>query len=362
MARLLFLRWALWSSGLLLGLGGCEWGSPVTRQTAARAMPPSKQLRQGFKICGSAESESATLADIQEAVVLPLGTPMPPENSQVVVQFALDYMGRVEGMKIAQGISPAVNSAVLAAVRSYQPHFCPLNPDDSNHPRPGTVAWPLTIRLPGAATPAQRREADTRGYQTARRRPGEADSTFVRRVFPLSYDSTSRALLTRAWRPSAFGKQLFFTRPSCTGYCGYSTLLLVLDPYQKNTYAVQEFVIPSQGDDTTLADLFLADVDHDGRQELLAIGECCLRENNGCYNHYQTQIWQYLGPDRTGRPRYQADETERPYLDDLPTAAAVRRALARHQRRLVALPPASAAADTTKKAGAASPQEGDPGQ
>ena len=283
------------------------------------------RLPAGYKICGHArDGEAAALADIQQAVTLPLGTPMPAENSPVVVQVALDYLGRVEGMRIAQGISPAVDQAVLQAVRGYQPHFCPLNPDATNHPRPGTVWWPLTIRLPGAATPAQRREADTRGHRLARRRPGEADSTFVRRVFPLSYDSTGGGLLARAWRPSAFGRQLFFTRPSCTGYCGYSTLLTVLDPYQPATYAVQEFVIPSQGDDTTLADLFLADVDHDGRPELLAIGVCCLRGNNGCHDHYQTQIWQYLGPDRTGRPQYKGDETERPYLDDLPTAAAVR--------------------------------------
>jgi hypothetical protein len=333
MARLTLGKWGLLSGGLL-ALGGCEAGPPATRPPVAQAPRPAPQgLAQGFKICGDEGSEANTLADIQQAVVLPLGTPMPPENSQVVVQFALDYMGRVEDMKIAQGLSTAVDNAVLAAVRSYQPHFCPLNPDATNHPRPGTVAWPLTIRLPGAASPAQRREAATRGYQTARRRPGEADSTFVRRVFPLSYDSANCAILTRAWRPSAFGKQLFFTRPSCTEYCAYSTLLLVLDPYQQDTYAVQEFVIPSQGDDTTLADLFLADVDHDGRLELLAIGQCCLRENNGCYNHYQTQIWRYAGPDRRGRPQYQADTTERPYLDDMPTAAAVRRALARHQRR-----------------------------
>jgi hypothetical protein len=333
MTRLTLVKWGLLSGGLL-ALGGCEAGPPATRPPVAQAArPASKGPALGFKICGGKGSEAATLADIQQAVVLPFGTQMPPENSQVVVQFALDYMGRVEGMKIAQGLSPAVNSAVLAAVRSYQPRFCPLNPDERNHPRPGTVAWSLTIRLPGAATPAQRREAATRGYQTARRRAGETDSTFVRRVFPLSYDSASCTILTRAWRPSAFGKQLFFMRPSCTGYCAFSTRLLVLDPYQKDTYAVQEFVIPSQGDDTTLADLFLADVDHDGRQELLAIGQCCLRENNGCYNHYQTQLWRYLRPDRTGRPQYQEDKTERPYLDDLPTAAAVRRALARHIAR-----------------------------
>jgi hypothetical protein len=286
-----------------------------------------------FKICGNArDGEAVALVDIVQAVTLPFGTPMPAEGSRVVVQFALDYMGRVEDMRIAQGISPAVDAAVLAAVRSYQPHFCPLDPAAGRQPRPGTVWWPLTIWLPGAATPAQRREADTRGRRLARRRPGEADSTFVKRVFPLSYDSTERSVLTRAWRPSAFGRQLFFTRPTCTEGCGYSTLLTVLDPYQPDTYAVQEFVIPSQGDDTTLADLFVADVDQDGRRELLAIGVCCLRGNGGCHNHYQTQIWRYLGPDRRGRPQYRKDTTERPYLDDLPTAAAVRRALAQHQQ------------------------------
>jgi hypothetical protein len=119
MARLNLGKWGLLGGGLL-ALGGCEAGPPATRPPVVQAARPALQgLPQGFKICGGEASEANTLADIQQAVVLPFGTPMPPENSQVVVQFALDYMGRVEGMKIAQGLSPAVDNAVLAAVRSY---------------------------------------------------------------------------------------------------------------------------------------------------------------------------------------------------------------------------------------------------
>jgi hypothetical protein len=95
------------------------------------------------------------------------------------------------------------------------------------------------------------------------------------------------------------------------------------------------------GDLTNLESLFFADVDQDGRPELLALKECSLRDigftdkhgqsSYGHFSHYATDIFRLAGPDRAGRPRYQLDTTTRTYLDELATAAAVRRALARHR-------------------------------
>ncbi|MGI4866658.1 MAG: hypothetical protein ACRYFZ_22240 [Janthinobacterium lividum] len=326
----LFFCHLLLGSSILLGLAGCEAG-PATRQPAAHPAPAVLQEQE--PLLSEAEAQ-ATIAAIQQATVLPFGTPVPAESSQVVVHYRIGNIGVVEDIKIGPSSSPVVDDAVWKAALTHLPSFTRYRLEEHEQ-----LAYSLCVRAPGAATPDQRREATTRWQQTTQRWPGETDGTFVQRVLPLSYNNRSRDLLTRAWRPSAFGKQLFFTLPSCERYCGYSTVLLVLDPYQENTYAVQELVVPSQGDDTDLVDLFQADVNHDGRPELLAIGVCCLRGSyGGCHNNYRTEVWHYIGPDPAGRPRYKADETERPYLNDLATPAAVRRALARHRRRQASRP------------------------
>jgi hypothetical protein len=184
-------------------------------------------------------------------------------------------------------------------------------------------------------------EAQTLKQATAQRLPGEADSTFLRRVLPASYPQ-SNDLLAATWRPSAFGKQLFFTvRGTDESNNDGGTDLFMLDPFQANTYAVQVFTIPSQGDLTDLEAFFFTDVDQDGHKELLAISECSLRESfkdhgevlYGRAPHYQTVVFQYVGLSSTGRPQYRDYPKDTSYLDELPTAAAVRQALARHQQR-----------------------------
>jgi hypothetical protein len=172
---------------------------------------------------------------------------------------------------------------------------------------------------------------------TVRRAPNEADTTFLKRMFPASF-LPSRGVVTYAWHPSAFGKQLFFSYRGREDNEG-GTNLYVLDPFQANAYAVHVLPLPSMGDLTDLDALFFLDVNQDGRKELLTLLSCLLKgsEKNeagevvyGSSYHYQTLIFQYVDAATTGRPQYRLDPTLRPYLDELPTAADVRRLLARH--------------------------------
>lgn len=175
----------------------------------------------------------------------------------------------------------------------------------------------------------------------AERQVGEADTTFLKRVLPFSYPK-SEDLVAYAWRPSAFGSQLFFSVRG-TGDNEYGTDLFVLDPFQAGTYSIQVLKLESMGDLTNLASLFFADVDQNGRKELLALLVCSLRETiksddgellQGHWDHYQTAVFQYLNLGNTGRPQYRLDSIPRNHLDELPTASAVRQAIARHQRKL----------------------------
>ncbi|WP_045689449.1 hypothetical protein [Hymenobacter sp. AT01-02] len=185
--------------------------------------------------------------------------------------------------------------------------------------------------LPAAfSQTAQQLEAQTIQQGIAHRQPGEADTTFLKRVLPVSFPA-SGDLVAYAWRPSAFGKQLFFVLGS--GDNEYGNDLFILDPIEANTYAVQILPLePFMGDKTYLASLFFADVDEDGQKELLTLLECSLREEFkmdgqwriGRKTHYQTMIFKYAGLSSTGRPQYEEDTTPRPYLDELATAAEVR--------------------------------------
>lgn len=83
-------------------------------------------------------------------------------------------------------------------------------------------------------------------------------------------------------------------------------------------------------------------IDYDGQLELLALKRCNLRGTRlsrhgrttytGSEPRFATQVFHLARPDCAGCPRYQLDREERAYLDDLPTVAAVQRALARHAR------------------------------
>jgi hypothetical protein len=111
-------------------------------------------------------------------------------------------------------------------------------PQDGSRP-----AASATLVPPGQEqlTPAQRTETQTLTQGLVQRLSGEADSTFLRRVLPVSYP-TSYQRLTYAWRPSTFGKQLFFTVTG-TGPELYLSFLFVLDPFQANKYTVQRLAL-----------------------------------------------------------------------------------------------------------------------
>lgn len=172
----------------------------------------------------------------------------------------------------------------------------------------------------------------------ASRQPGEADTTFVRRVLPVSF-AESHDLLAAAWRPSAYGKQLFFSRPSHSEANEQGSDLVVLDPFYENGYAVRifpipainSFILPSQGKVTTLTAIFFADVNQDGHKELLALSQGGILEPEGFTTHYQTQVFHYLGPTSRGYPQYYEDDDQRQSLAELATVAEVRQALARSQ-------------------------------
>lgn len=303
-------------------------------------------------------AEAAMAAAMQARLVLPPGYVLTAERATYIVEVEVGTDGALRHPYLQwQSLTPRVDSLMLKALRGMPP-LVPAR----LHGRPVRVRLSLTPRLVGQGpyrpapppTPvepepdaaAERREAATHQRGRAQRQPGETTGAFLRRVLPLAYfragwgTEPGRRFLTSAWRPDAFGKQLFLQALS-PGEQPAGTSLLVLDPYQPNTYAVQRLHLTSiEGEPTGVAALFFADANHDGRKELLVLLECSLRDVldvdkrgrrfYGHVSHYQTQVFQYLTPGRNGRPRYREDLTPRPYLDELPTAAAVRRALARH--------------------------------
>lgn len=330
---------------LLLGLPGrYAWLPTAAGQPTRPALVKSKvpvATEQLPELPGGG-GMVALVAAVQQRLVLPAGTTA-PANQEVSVRCTVSETGLVENPEISLGMGPDINAAMLRAVRQL-PTL-----------RPGTrngqpVRMVVTINVgppPAPASTQEQREAQTQRQGLAERQPGEADSTFVRRVLPISY-AGSNDLLAATWRPSAFGKQLFLSKQGQDDNA-YGTDLLMLDPFQPNTYAVQVFAIPTQGDQTYLQAFFFADVDQDGQKELLAISECSLRgaEVHGQYprtSHYQTLVFQYAGRSSTGRPQYRDYPQSTPYLDELATAADVRQALAQHQQRhAVPRPPAAKA-------------------
>lgn len=336
MTKLTTIWRALLLGNLLLGLPG-HYGtgnSALAQALALTSVYPS-HVEQLPTLPGWGGPEATKLA-IEEGIAWPMGTPTPARR--IVVRFTIEPTGATDSLQIVRGVSAEADAAVLAAVRRL-PHFVPGRQGG----RPVRVAYTLGIALPSPPTGralAQRLETQTREQGVAQRLPGEADTTFLRRVLPVSYPG-SNDLVAYAWRLSAFGKQLFFSTRGGEANDG-GTDLFVLDSYQENTYAVQVLPIQSMGDLTDLDALFFADANHDGRKDLLALASCSLKERikseririkedgewrNVHITHYRTDTWQCLGLDKTGRPQYE-QSPERPDLDDLATAAEVRKALA----------------------------------
>ncbi|MBH8556462.1 TonB family protein [Hymenobacter sp. BT442] len=329
---------------LLLGLLG---GYGVAHVASAQKFGPTEvnppNVQQLPKLPGWGGPEATKLA-IEEAIEWPQAEPRPA--GRVVVRFTIEPTGAIDSLRIVRGLSAAADAAVLAAVRRL-PVFVPGRQGG----RPVRVAYTLGVALPTPPAgptlvwepeaPHQQQpaviEERTRQQGEAQRLPCEADSAFVRRVLPVSF-AQSNDLLAYSWRPSAFGKQLFFSVPG-GDRDAYGSALFVLDPYQPDTYRVLVLPIDSQGDLTYLSALFFTDANHDGRKDLLALSSCSLRDpvkinghwTYGRRTHYRTDIWQYRDVDPAGRPQYQ-QAPERPDLNELATAAEVRQALARPAR------------------------------
>lgn len=201
--------------------------------------------------------------------------------------------------------------------------------------------------MPAAYEAALRSEVTILKQGLVQRKSGEADSAFLRRLFPASF--IQREPIKYAWRPSVYGPQLFFSHEdrNDSHSLGEGTELFVLDPIQPDRYAVQVLLLEPIGDKTNLASFFFADINRDGQKELLALVYAEVQEvvmlsfgpgkkkerAVGRFSHWETQVFRYAGLTRAGRPLYQPDWTPRPYLNKLRSAAEVRRALAQHQQR-----------------------------
>lgn len=327
---------------LYVGLPGRPgWLAPARSQALAddKVYTYVEQMPQ---LPGGGSVPALTTA-IQQRLVLPPGTII-GDSKRVFVGLTVGKQGQIEEAHLVQTPRPDLDATVLAAVRQL-PTLVPGRPAG----QPVRVAFTVPLVLVGApaaateADSAEHRERKTRTQAVALRQPGEADTTFLRRVLPVSYPRSSD-LLAATWRPSQFGKQLFFSvrgqAPEKQAAEDYDTDLFVLDPYQPGWYAVQVFTVQNQGDLTNLRAFFFADVNHDGQQELLTISECSLREEveiargermTARATHYQTLVFQYTGLNGAGRPRYQNYPGNTDYLSELATAAQVRQALARHR-------------------------------
>ncbi|MBX0289601.1 energy transducer TonB [Hymenobacter sp. HSC-4F20] len=311
-----------------------------------QSLPPSKVQEPVYRYVEEmprlpyiGASTEALQNAVQQRLVFPRGT-MLPADKRVFVDFTVEKDGKVTQLKILKSADPSLDAVVLNAVRQL-PTFIPGK--QNAQPVRVTLTLPLTLVMnpwdPTMDATALRTEAQTCQSGIARRQPGEADTTFLQRVLPVSF-YLGRKPIIYAWRSSAFGKQLVF---SANGYGdnAINLFLFVLDPYQNDTYAVHSFNMESMGDLTTEEAIFFADVDQDGQKELLVLNECSLKETlqdddgnelHGRVAHYETRVFQYQGLSNAGRPQYREDPTPRDYLNELPTAAAVRQALVRHQR------------------------------
>jgi hypothetical protein len=355
----------------LLGLPGC------LPTAAAQQAPDSTMVYtylEQMPTLPSGGGQAAMATAIAQRVVLPAGSS--ELASRVFIRFIIEKNGVISSPEVIKGAGPIVDAAVLAAVRQLPT----LNPGRQGG-QSQRVITTLSIILPtvaGRTLATQQREEQAWQQRQTRRLPGETDSAFVRRVLPVSY-AASRDLLAYAWRPSAFGKQLFFSTVGSNREGNAKACLVVLDPYEPDTYAVQRLFLDLEADCDelpTLNAVFFADLDQDGNKELLALAACHSRLRAGTdadgvgqfadVPHYRTLVYHHSILTIDGYPYYPADPTPRPYLNGLKTVAAVRQALAAHQRREPSRPvgphPNSTTISATKKATAASPPRGGPGQ
>ncbi|MDO7848757.1 FG-GAP-like repeat-containing protein [Hymenobacter sp. M29] len=269
--------------------------------------------------------------------ILPDDAPVPP-HGRVVLGAVVEKNGTVTSRRGLADVRSDIDETLVPGLGNCWPVV-----PGRLHSRRVRVAVRVPIELTGPHAPlrqseAQRLEDQTRQRGWARRRPGETDDQFMRRALPLTL--TSGGLGAHAWRPGAYGRQLFIVSSSSQGDNQHGEDLLVLDPYRPHLYALGVLPIPPLDDAISVVDFFFADVNRDGRPELLVLKRCDLRGTlltrhgrstySGSEPRFATDVFFLAGTSRTGRPRYRPDTVYRPYLDDLPTVAAVRRALTRH--------------------------------
>gem|GEM_PF-2591458 len=346
--------------GLLVAGGLALAPPPAAAQEVA--LPHLRELT-GYLSYGIV-SESLEHA-VEEGMKLPPGYPTSLEQA-VLVHLEVSPTGQVENACIVPAekeINAVVFSATLAAVRQL-----PVLVPGRQGGQPVRVPLTLAIR-PGVAAgvanaaheahqaarnPAYEAyqaarndttEARTLRAGTIRPRPGETLGQLLHRTLPATCSDTTTRPLRYAWVPNATGPQLFFDARGHGEQAAYGAVVFVLDPLGAGVYHVQALDLESMGDITTVRAIFFADANHDGQKDLLALTECSLREEFmdlgerliGRKTHYQTTVLYYRGRDAAGRPRYEPQYRED--LDELSTAAEVRRALAAPPRR----GPASAA-------------------
>jgi hypothetical protein len=284
---------------------------------------------------------------VEARMALPPGY-SPSLEYYVLVRVEVSETGRVENPHIVweiEHVSEVVNKAILAAVRQLPllvPGLVAGQPTRTNltlHVRPGVAAG--AANAAHEAQQAARRdttEARTLRAGTLRPRPGETLGQLLHRTLPATCADTITQLVRYAWVPNAAGPQLFFDAQGYGPQAEYGAVVFVLDPLGAGAYHVQALDLGSMGDITTVRALFFADANHDGQKDLLALTACSLREGptkeyplGWRETHYQTTAIYCRGRDARGRPRYEQQYLAK--LDELSTAADVRKALAAPPRR-----------------------------
>lgn len=182
-------------------------------------------------------------------------------------------------------------------------------------PKPCSPAARFPAPGQGAAAPADSTEARTVRQGVARRQPAESVEAFVQRVFPASFadPEAQPQIIPYAWRPSPFGRQLFFSAHDPHEY--YRLYVFVLDPYQADTYAVERFEVEDGDSDSAgLAALFFADANRDGRKELLLLVNSSVVTPTvidgvnwqAHTSRYHTGIYGYVPAAEGQRPHYRS--------------------------------------------------------
>lgn len=203
---------------------------------------------------------------------------------------------------------------------------------------PGFQAEPLSVSSPltNGNPSADSIEDRTLSRGVAQRLPTESDEAFVRRVLPASFANPEDQfqVIQYAWRPSAFGKQLFVSARDPHEH--YRLHVFVLDPYQTDTYAVERLEVEHEASDfADVTAIFFADANHDGRKDLLVLVNSSIVTPTvidgvnwqAHTDYYHTRIYGYRLADQSQRPHYQ-EYPHRNDLDELETAAEVRQVLA----------------------------------